>query len=206
MSTSQVMPEPMTDDRIESYLNRLDSALGGVAAEDKQDILREIRAHITDTIASSSDRAASVERVLRLLGTPEELAQRYGTECLLTRASQSFSPWLLLRTCWRWAMMGAKGTAAFLLAVFGYAMALALTVCVFLKPLMPSRVGLWIGSPGVIVGVPAHPERMHELMGKWFVPVIAAAAFLIAIGTTQALRWMIRRRKADPFENVVPAS
>jgi hypothetical protein len=201
MSTSRVMPELrnpelMNNEKIETYLSRLDVALTGLAADDKEDILREIRAHIADSVAGSTDRTGAVERVLRMLGSPEELAQRYSTECLLSRASRSFSPWLLLRTCWRWALTGAKGTVAFLLALFGYTAALGLTTSIFLKPFMPSKVGLWIGPHSFNVGVPAHPEQMRELLGQWYVPVIAAVAFLIAAGTTHGLRWMIRRRKS----------
>jgi uncharacterized membrane protein len=181
--------------QIENYLSRLETAMGGISGRDKEDILREIRAHIVDSVAGSTNGQAAVDRVLGLLGTPEELAGRYTTECQLTRASRSFSPWLLLRTCWGWAKLGVKGTLAFLVALFGYATALGLTVAVFLKPFMPSKIGTWVGPEGFLaVGVPAHPEVMHELLGNYFVPVMAVVAFGFAIGTTHALRWMIRKR------------
>jgi uncharacterized membrane protein len=182
------------DARIENYLSRLETAMARTSAEDAQDIVREIRAHIVDSVAGSTDRQTAVDRVLGLLGTPEELVRRYSTERQLRRASRSFSPWLLLRTCWSWAKIGVKGTLAFLIALFGYAMALGLTISIFVKPLMPSRMGLWIGPEGFNVGIPNHPEVMHELLGNYFIPVIAVAAFAFAIGTTQALRWMIRKR------------
>jgi hypothetical protein len=183
-----------TDARIENYLSRLETAMARTSAEDTQDVVREIRAHIVDSVAGSTDRQTAVDRVLRLLGTPEELVSRYSTECQLRRASRSFSPWLLLRTCWSWAKIGVKGTLAFLVALFGYAMALGLTISIFVKPFMPSRMGLWVGPEGFNVGIPNHPEVMHELLGNYFIPVIAVAAFAFAIGTTQALRWMIRKR------------
>jgi hypothetical protein len=147
-----------------------------------------------DSAQHSPDHAGAVDRVLRLLGTPEELAARYSAECQLERASQSFSPWLILRTCWNWAKLGIKGTLAFFVALFGYGLALGFTGAVLIKPFMPSKVGMWIGPEGLNIGVPAHPERMHELLGNYFVPVIAVAAFLSAIGTTQVLRWMMRKR------------
>jgi len=180
--------------RIETYLDRLQSALRGVSPDYQQDILCEIRAHIVDSTEHSSDQSGAVDRVLHLLGTPEELAARYSTECQLQRASRSFSPWLILPTCWHWAKLGIKGTLAFLVALFGYSLALAFTAAVFLKPFMPSKVGMWIGPEGFNIGVPAHPEQMHELLGNYFVPVIAVAAFLSAVGTTQLLRWMMRKR------------
>jgi HAAS len=196
MTSAQVSapnPTQAMDPRIEAYMARLDSALTGVPADAKQDILCEIRAHIMDSTGNSPDPHGTTDRVLRLLGTPEELAGRYSTECQLLRASHSFSPWLILRTCWGWAKLGIKGTLAFFVAVFGYSMALGFTASVFLKPFLPS-LGWWVGPESFGITIPAHPERMHELLGNYFVPVIAAAAFLSAIGTTQLLRWMMRKR------------
>ncbi len=184
----------IADERIDTYMGRLDDALGRLSPNDREDILREIHTHIVESTAGASDRNTAVDRVLRLLGTPEELAGRYSTESMLSSASRSFSPVVLLHTSWRWAKLGTKGTLAFFLAFVGYTTALAFTVAVFLKPFMPTRVGMWIGPDGFDIGMPAHPERMHELLGPYFVPVIAVAAFAIAIGTTQALRWMMRKR------------
>jgi uncharacterized membrane protein len=194
---------PLVDARMEIYLNRLESALGGLSPEYKDDILREIRAHIMDSAEHSADHAGAVDRVLRLLGTPEELAARYTAECQLERASRSFSPWVLLRTCWQWARLGIKGTLAFFVGVIGYSLALALTATVFVKPFLPSRVGMWIGAEGFKIGVSDHPEQMRELLGNYFVPVMALAAFLTAIATTHLLRWMMRKRAPGL---VVPAA
>jgi uncharacterized membrane protein len=195
----------LTDERIQTYLEQLKAALVRVLPQDSDDILREIRAHILDSSAGASDRDAAVARVLRLLGTPQDLAGRYTTECLLTRAGRSFSPWLLLRSSRRWAALGMKGTFVFLLAVFGYGLALGATIAIFLKLLTPSEVGMWIGRGDFVVGVPGH-TGMHELLGHWFVPVIAVMAFLFAIGTTQALRWMIRKRGPKSPYSVPPTS
>lgn len=186
--------QKIVDSQIQTYLSRLELALRGVSPEAKEDILCEIRAHIMDSAEHSADQVGGIDRVLRLLGTPEELAARYSAECQLERASRSFSPWVLLRTCWQWAKLGIKGTLAFFVALFGYGMALGFTVAVFIKPFMPSRMGWWSGPEGFGIMVPDHPERMHELLGNYFVPVIAAAAFLMAIGTTHLLRWMMRKR------------
>jgi len=195
--------QALVDGRIETYLNRLGSALGGLAPEYKDDILREIRTHIMDSAEHSADPVGGIDRVLRLLGTPEELAARYSAECQLERASRSFSPWVLLRTCWQWARLGIRGTLAFLVAMFGYSLALGFTLAVFLKPFLPSQIGMWIGPQGLNIGLEAHPEQMHEVLGNYFVPVIAAAAFLAAITTTQLLRWMMRKRAPGL---VVPAA
>jgi hypothetical protein len=188
---------PTKNQRVELYLARLESALGGVAPPERSEIVREIRAHILDSVSGATDPQGATDRVLRLLGTPEDLANRYAAESLFTRARYSFSPWLLMHTSWRWAKLGFRGMAAFFLALFGYTTALALTVSIFLKPFVPG-VGLWLGREGLNVGVPSHRELNHELLGQWFVPVIAVCAFAAAVGTTHALRWLIRRRSASP--------
>lgn len=189
-----VSPEPSTATRIEAYLGALESALRGLSPDEKHDILLEIRSHITDSVAVSQDREAAAQRVLRLLGDPKELARRYKAERMLSRASRSFSPLLLLRTTWSWAKIGMKGAVAFLVALFGYSVALALTITLILKPIMPSRVGVWWGHGDLNVGMVDHPERMHELLGQWYVPVVVVLAFGFAVGTTHALRWLIQRR------------
>ncbi len=186
--------EPLADAQMEGYLSRLESALRGLSAEEKGDILLEIRSHIADSVAPAQDRDAAAARVLRLLGDPKELAQRYKAERMLTRASRSFSPLLLLRTTWGWAKLGMKGMVAFFVALIGYGIALALTITIVLKPIMPSRVGVWWGRGDLNVGMVDHPERMHELLGQWYVPVMVVVAFGFAVGTTQALRWLIRQR------------
>lgn len=190
-----------TDNGIETYLARLDAALAGVAVPEKDEILREIRAHVLDSVVDSTDREAAIDRVLRLLGAPEELAERYGTECQLKRASGSFSPWLLLRTSWRWARLGMIGTIAFLLGLLGYSLALGLTIALLLKPFVPG-VGMWAGQGNLNVGVTSDTAGMHEVLGQWFVPVIALAAFAAAIGTTSGLRWLMRKRPRNPAYQV----
>jgi hypothetical protein len=158
------------------------------------DILFEIRAHIVDSVAAAQDRDAVISRVLRLLGDPRKLAQRYKAEQMLARASRSFSPLLLLSTTWGWAKLGMKGTVALFVALFGYGVALGLTITLILKPIMPSRVGVWWGHGDLNVGMVDHPGQMHELLGQWFVPVMVVVAFVFAVGTTQAVRWLIRQR------------
>src|SRR5262249_33540990 len=93
------------DNHIADYMRGLDTALGGITPEQKNDILREIRGHITESVSGSAEPDKALERVIRMLGNPRELPERYRTEALLTRASRSFSPWVLFQTSWRWAKL-----------------------------------------------------------------------------------------------------
>ncbi len=182
---------PGAHPKVAAYLARLDAAVGSFPHADACDIVREIQAHISDALAGD-DTDAAVDRVLAALGSPEALAESYRTAVLFTRASRSFSPPLLLQTAWRWARSGAKGMAVFLIGLFGYSCALGLTVTVVMKPFIPG-VGLWAGNGVFTFGLPGNTEGMRELLGQGYIPVTTVLAFVAAVGTTQALRWLIRK-------------
>ncbi len=194
---------PLIHGYIDRYLARFDQGLAGIPSADRDDILLEIRTHILDSFTGSDDEA-EIHRVLSALGEPDQLAKRYRTEFLLARAGRSFSPWTLLRTSWQWAKTGAKGLGVFFLALAGYGSGLALTATVFLKPFYGSRVGLWIGDKSLHFGMGNFqalslpgPGGVHrELLGDWYIPVTTALAFAIVVGTTQALRLLMRRKSA----------
>ena len=60
------------NEQIESYLADLHEALKDVSREERDEILREIRTHIVDSLRDNPQ--AAVETVLRGLGAPERLA------------------------------------------------------------------------------------------------------------------------------------
>ncbi len=192
-------PAPVIHPKIIDYLARLDAAVGYLPHVEARDIVREIQAHINDTLGGNCGDAA-VEAVLASLGSPEALAEDFRMELLLTRASRSFSPWFLLRTTGRWARNGAKGLAVFMIALLGYGIGLAFTVTLLMKPFVPS-VGLWIGRGTLQFGTPSDTASMHEVLGQAYVPVTTVLAFAAVLGTTHALRWLIRKRTPKRVHN-----
>ena len=181
-----------TNPNISDYLARLHAAVGRLPHAEACDLVREIEAHIGDKLEGRTDDG-TVQRVLAGLGTPEELAASYRAELMMVCASRSFSPWKLLRGAAYWAKAGAKGVAVFLLALFGYASGLALTITVLMKPFIPA-VGLWVGKGVFEFGPMFDTAGKQELLGELYIPVVTALAFGIVIGTTQALRWLMKKR------------
>jgi hypothetical protein len=184
---------PTRNEQIESYLAGLDGALKGMLPKERDEILREIRTHILDSLPNNPE--AGVETVLRGLGAPERLAEQYQTEFLLTQAGHSFSPWLLLSTAWRWAHTGVRGIAVFMLAMVGYVAALGFLATALLKPFFPNRIGLWVGHGNLVFGATGPGPGVHEVLGSSYIPVTMLLAFGTAVGTTHALRWLIRTRR-----------
>jgi len=177
---------------IEQYVSHLRSSLESLPPPEREDILQEIRAHIMDSAGPAPD-AAAIQQVLRALGTPEELGARYQTEFVLARASRSFAPWVLMRTAGRWAMISLRGFTAFLIGLVGYSLGIVLYITALLKPLMP-RIGLWVGRGTVEIGTPGSEAGLHEVLGAYYIVVAFVVGFGAFLGTTQALRWLMRRR------------
>jgi uncharacterized membrane protein len=187
-----ILDQPLQT-RVDTYLMRLRRSLGELPPEEVNDILREIRSHILDRAEASGELTDDkLAAILKELGQPEDIGPLYQADAMVARARSSFSPLLILRTTVRWAMISVVGFIAFLFGLFGYAMALGLIISAVMKPIMPDRVGAWLGPHGFTIGVMEGLPRGTDVLGWWLVPVglIGGAMFLIA--TTRFLRWMLR--------------
>jgi hypothetical protein len=88
------------------------------------------------------------------------------------------------------------------MGVIGYGFALAGLVAAVLKLFIP-EMGLWIGSWGVVWGVPADAANSRELLGRHFIDASIALSFVFASTTTLLLR---RLTKKISFFGKWPAS
>jgi len=173
-------------DPIELYIARLRKSLPGFSVGEREDIVEEIRAHIVDRVA---DSGLTVEETLARLGPAEELAKDYQSGALVRRARHSFSPWIILKATFRWAMTGVHGLGVFLVAVCGYLMGTAFIVCGALKPLLPDQIGLWIGRDVFEVGYrPGGVAEAQEVLGPWFTQIAIGLGLLLFILTTMLVR------------------
>ncbi len=215
------MPSIDQGDAIESYLERLRKGLRHVPAEERDEMIAEIRSHVVDRVEAAGDDPGALERVLGAVGDPGELAAQFDIDALLRRAAASRSPWVLLRTTGRWAGRGVSGLLALLLAVLGYGSALVCYVCAIVKPLFPSHIGVWLTPehaltvgywsgrlPSELIGLSAGPRGgfavlgtfgptqgpVRELLGLWLTPAGIVAGFLCAFVTTSLVRLLIRRK------------
>ena len=102
--------------QIDSYLTALRTHLDTLTIAQREEIVREIAAHIRD---SAEESGASVESVLARLGPAEELAAQYRDGLLIRQASRSNSPVVLLRATLRLATKGVFGILVFFLGLFG---------------------------------------------------------------------------------------
>jgi uncharacterized membrane protein len=183
-----------SEEQIELYLSQLREQLGGLPADDVEEILRELRGHIAERVAPSDaeQKAAPVDAVLRQLGTPEQIGSLYRADALAAHARASFSPSLIIQATIRWATRTAVGFLAFLAGMVGYALGVSLIVCAILKPFFPADVGLWINPHGMVLGAELPRPHGQELLGWWIIPYGLGVGLAFILGTTVLLRWLLR--------------
>ncbi len=199
----------MNETPMNRYLATLRGSLGPLTLAEREEILREIAAHIRD---SAEQSGASVEGVLERLGPPEKLAAEYRDGLLIRQASHSFSPLVLLRAMLRLAAKGVFGMLVFLCALFGYVTGGAVILTAFVKPFLPTHVGFFWGPNNYGFGLLfPEPAGQRELLGSWYIPVALVFGSLLLVATTWAIRLFLRAsqrlqlRLGSPRSTVFPA-
>jgi len=179
------------DQQVSHYLAALRDSLGPLTLAEREEILREIGAHIRD---SAEESGLSVETVLARLGPPERLAAEYRDGFLIRQASRSFSPVVLLRATLRLATKGFFGALVCCCCCCGYFLGAALILTAFLKPFLPTHIGLFAGPTSYGLGVffPGTEGGQRELLGWWYIPVALVAGSLLLLVTSWAIRFFLR--------------
>lgn len=184
------------EQQIEVYLTALHGSLGPIQLNDREEIVREIAAHIRD---SAEQPGGSIDAILQRLGPAEKLAAEYRDGLLIHQASRSVSPLLLLRALLRLTTQGFSGVFVFLIALFGYVLGVGLVLSALLKPLFPGHVGVWLQkTQSVTSGDSSYSTTIttgaapHEILGFWIIPVALILGSLTLLITTYAIRKTLR--------------
>jgi uncharacterized membrane protein len=178
--------------QIDTYLSSLRTHLGPMTIGDRDEIVREISAHIRD---SAEESGVSVQTILARLGSAEQLAAEYRDGRLIRSASRSISPLKLMRGALRLATKGAFGVIVFFVGMLGYVMGGGMVLSGMIKPIFPAHTGMWLRDGQLVafgtqfprIGPPA-----HEVLGMWYIPLMLTAGSLTLLATTFLIRTSLR--------------
>jgi hypothetical protein len=187
--------------RMEAYLGKLRARLRGMSEEDIREIVKELRAHITDKATTSGGGTpGAVDRALSALGTPDELASQYLTDALLARAEITRSPVRILDGLFRWASLSVQGFLVLMCSITGYFFGAVLILCAMLKPVHPQSAGLWEIPDGpnhvamsLRLGFVGAPAGATEMLGWWIMPIGLTVGCALVVLTTYLALWCVRQ-------------
>src|SRR5258708_31219250 len=154
---------------LDAYLSELRTLLRNLPEPEVSEIEAELRSHVRDSGTRGGLIESEVAATLARLGSPAALASLYDTDRLLVRAGRSRSPWLLLRSLFRWAAVSLAGICVLIPVAGGYLVAASLFMAALVKPFAPDRVGLWRLSKDEVSLPPCPtatlPPHRHEPLG-----------------------------------------
>lgn len=178
--------------QIDTYLSSLRTHLGPMTLSERDEIIREISAHIRD---SAEESGVSVDAILARLGPAEELAAQYRDGILIRSASRSISPLKLMRGALRLATKGAFGVIVFFAGTFGYIMGGGMVLAGMIKPIFPAHTGMWVQDGRIVAFGTEFPQfgpPAHEVLGMWYIPLMLTAGSLTLLATTFVIRMSLR--------------
>ncbi len=182
----------IAEQQIDSYLADLRSELGPMTLNEREEIVREISAHIRD---SEEQTGAAVEAILARLGPAADLAAQYRDGLLIRSASRSISPLKLMRGALRLATRGVFGVFVFFVGVIGYAMGGGMALSGMIKPIFPAHTGMWVRD-GRLVAFGTQFPRLgppaQEVLGLWYIPIMLTAGSLTLLLTSFIIRRALR--------------
>jgi uncharacterized membrane protein len=178
------LTQPTATQSTEAYIADLRTHLAPITLSEREDILREITAHIRD----SAEAGTPIDTILARLGTPAQLAAEYRDGQLIRAASRSLSPIILLRATLRVATKGITGVLVCLLGFIGYVTGISLLLTGILKPFFPSHVGIFNDSPNTF------GDPRHDTLGQVVILITLAlvSGAIVLILTTVAIRAFLR--------------
>lgn len=178
--------------RIESYLDRVRTALHGLPERQVDDIMRELRAHAIELA-----EGRGVEAALASLGDPVDLAKAYQAESQIIRAECSSSTLQIFLGLRHAGRTRAGRFLATVLYAIGYVNVVTLWLAAADKLLFPSRTGLWYVQGDwkslALRTNDSPPPGAQELLGWWLIPVAIFAGWLLRYLVDSVAQWWLRR-------------
>lgn len=183
------------DPRMQAYLSLLRAHLGPMSLNEREEILREIEAHIRD---AQEELGIGLDEVLARLGPAEELARQYRDGMLIRNASRSYSPIVLLRGTLRMATRGLSGILVFFAGAFGYLIGGGLVLSAMLKPVFPNNTGVWMRDGRLVSSGTLFPppSGAHEVLGNWYIVISLVLGSLLLLATMYLIRATLRLSKS----------
>lgn len=172
----------------EQFLKRVRQGLSTIDDKEREEIVNELRSHLLDR------QAQGKADLLEGFEAPEILASAFVSEYALRGALAQGTSWAMARAL----LIAARDSALVLLIVFPLILlqicGAGLIVLGLLKPLLPEKIGIWIGGGSFSLGFTDPAPGVHEVLGWWAIPVLLAVGLMVLWSSNRAMRAAIRWR------------
>jgi len=192
---------PKANSLLEEYLERIRKILKPLTAEEKEEIVLEIKGHILESltlIKEEKDEVKNLKAVLEKLGDPEDYAPGFVTDYILEKGVKEKSIGLIFQGLLRWGFSTITGFVSVIFFFVLYLLSFCLVMVGILKPFFPKDIGLFVKGEsfeglGYIKNVSSDPQ-IKEVLGYAFIPMAIISGILIFFVATRLLKKTIKLR------------
>jgi hypothetical protein len=192
---------PESKKLLEDYLQKLREVLGPLPEKEIDEIALEIKEHIQERMAQSSQAEGDTEALknaLIRLGKPEEYGSEFVTDYLLSKGIERKHAGMIFKGLLRW---GCNTLVGFFYSIFffvSYSISLGFVFVGIIKPIFPEQVGFFLRDDipqnfGFIMDA-TDRQNMHEVLGYWIIPIALIIGIVWFFATTWLLKKVIHNR------------
>lgn len=205
------------ESRVRGYLFVLERSLRTfLPPEVTADAVREVESHIRERAHQAdplSNEHTALERVLRELGPPLQVAQAYSLEMTVDEAIATGRVTPMARAFWHVATTTLGGFLAAVMVLWGYMAGGILMAAAVIEPFHPEHVVFTFTYiiPVIRFSYPSIPSGVDH-GGYWVIPFAVLCGLGILVGTHRGARtwlaWWIERRRMMQLKliNVAPGA
>ena len=192
---------PESKKLLENYLQKLKEVLRPLPEKEKDEIVLEIKGHIQERMAQSSQAEGESEALkssLARLGRPEQYGSEFVTDYLLSQGIEKKKAGMVFKGLLRWGCNTLVGFFYSLFFFASYLISASFVIIGIMKPIFPGKVGFFLKNGALqnigLVMDAADRSNLQEVLGYWIIPVALVIGIAWFFVTTWLLKKVIRNR------------
>jgi len=177
----------------DDYLNRVSRCTRTLPEDDQREIMMEVNSHIYEaTLAATPQTEVEVlVNALQSFGAPEDVLQPLVADKKVKQATRTFNPRHIIQALY----LNISNGIGFVLFAVVYLFIAALGILIILKLIYPEHTGLFFKKDHFcFLGFTTElPGGLTELLGNWFIPVVAVLMIILYFLNTLLFRLLKRK-------------
>jgi uncharacterized membrane protein len=174
------------------YFKRVEKNIKLLSEKDKVEFLMEINSHIYEAMNASSEanETENLLNVLNKLGDPQDFLKGIVADKKLNEAVRTFNP----MTVFQALVLNFKRGIVYSLFTVLYLFLFAFVFLIVMKIFSPANTGLfYMNRQFHAFGFVSNAYDLNEILGFWFIPMVASAAILFYFLITLLLRFIKKK-------------
>ncbi len=171
------------------YISRVKHSVKGLSRENQHETLLEINSHIYEAFSlSNTNEVESLLDIFDKLGRPEVFLKELVAEKKLEEATRTFNPVKIIKAL----LLNITNGISYVIFLILYLSLFSFLFLIFAKIFDPKNVGFFYRDNDIFVlgkiSSSSINYQQYEQWGNWFIPIMAASAFILFIIITFLLK------------------